>query len=222
MNVFKSAPARRNTMAISVDQRFALLSALGANIDWNSLTTEQVQAGITGDLKRVGRKATLFIQSGFQVQIGEYFHETGEISIQIPALKRPTLKELQSKYDWIKSLERDTSTEEPVTLTLATVLVPDDGNYVDGKEYEKRIALKLNSLLGFQHMMWLIEHSDEFPELKPFLGKIYIDFPGIVVVHRVGGRSVPYCLQSGSRWGDYWNWLSRDFFFSFGRFAFGK
>jgi len=91
-------------MAISVEQRFALLSALGANIDWNALTIEQVQAGITGDLKRVGREATLFIQSGCQVQIGEYFRETGEISIQLPALKRPTFKDIQKKYDYIKSM----------------------------------------------------------------------------------------------------------------------
>lgn len=210
-------------MTISADQRFALLATLGANIDWDSLTTAQVQAGITGngDLKRVGKEATLFIQNGFRVQIGEYFRETGELSIQLPALKRPTLKDLQAKYDWIKSIERDTSTEAPVTLALATVLVPDDGSYIDGKEYEKRIALKHDALLGFQHQQWLLEHQDEFPELKALLGKVYIDFPGLVVVNRVGGRRVPCCGRSGSRWGDVWGWLS-DSFASDGRLAFGK
>jgi hypothetical protein len=168
MNAFKSAPARRNTMAIS-----------------------------------------------------EYFRETGELSIHLPALKRPTLKELQSKYDWIKSIERDTSTEEAVTLTFVTVLVPDDGDAIDGKEYEKRIALKLNSLLGFQHMWYLIEHRDEFPELKPFLGKIYIDFSGIVVVYRVGYRRVPFCHRHGSRWDAHWRWLGGGFGVD-GRVAVGK
>jgi hypothetical protein len=207
-------------MAINVEQRFALLSAFGANIDWNSLTTEQVQAGISNP-QLSGKQATLFIQCGYQVQIGEHFRETGEISIQLPALKRPTLKELQANNDWIKSIERDTSTEEAVTLTFATVLVPDDGSSIDGKEYEKRIALKHNALLGFQHMMWLIEHQDEFPELKPFLGKVYIDFPGIVVVHRDGDRRVPCCAQDGSRWGARWHWLSVRFSVN-GRIAFGK
>jgi hypothetical protein len=154
-------------------------------------------------------------------RFGEYLRETGELSIPMPALKRPTLKELQANNDWIKSIERDTSTEEAVILTLATALVPDDGNSIDGKEYEKRIALKHNSLLGFQHRQWLLEHQDEFPELKALLGKIYIDFPGIVVVNRDGSRGVPYCGRSGSRWDGGWRWLGDEFGVD-GRIAFGK
>jgi len=207
-------------MAISVEQQFAYLAALGANTDWKSLTTQQLQAGMD-DPVALGRSHTLFLQVGCQIQIGKHFRETGEVSIQLPALKRPTLKELQSKYDWIKSIERDTSTEEAVTLTFATVLTPSDGNSIDGREYEKRIALKHDALLGFQHMAWLIEHQDEFPEFKPFLGKIYIDFPGLVVVNRDGDRNLPYCSRDGSRWDDFWDWLGDDFNSS-GRIAFGK
>jgi hypothetical protein len=207
-------------MAINVEQQFAYLAALGANTDWKSLTTQQLQAGMN-DPVALGKQHTLFLQAGCQVQIGEHFRETGEVSIQLPALKRPTFKEIQSKYDWVKSIERDTSTEDAVTLTFATVLVPNDGSSIDGKEYEKRIALKHNSLLGLQLRDWLLEHQDEFPELKLFLGKIYIDFPGIVVVHRVGDRSIPCCGRSGSRWGDSWVWLSHDFHVH-GRIAFGK
>lgn len=209
-----------STSVISVEQRFALLAAMGANIDWDRLTTEQIQAGIENP-QLTGKQATLFIQSGYSVQIGEYFRETGELSIQLPALKRPTLKELQANNHWIKSIERDNSTEAPVTLTLATVLVPDDDGSINGKEYEKRIALKHDSLLGFQHRQWLLEHQDEFPELKALLGKVYIDFPGLVVVRRDGNRSVPYCGQSGSRWVDVWDWLGLEFNSS-GRIAFGK
>jgi hypothetical protein len=209
-----------STSVISVEQRFALLAAMGANIDWDSLTTEQIQAGIKNP-QLTGKQATLFIQSGYSVQIGEYFRETGELSIQLPALKRPTLKELQKNNDWIKSIERDNSTEAPVTLTLATVLVPDDDGSIDGKEYEKRIALKHDSLLGFQHRQWLLEHQDEFPEFMALLGKVYIDFPGLVVVSRGGGRRVPCCDQGGSRWGVSWSWLGVKFS-SYGRVAFGK
>lgn len=151
----------------------------------------------------------------------EFFRETGELSITIPALKRPTLKDLQAKYDWIKSIERDTSTEEAVTLSLATVLAEGSTSSIGGKEYEKRIALKHDVLLGFQHRQWLLEHQDEFPELKSLLGKVYIDFPGLVVVSRDGDRRVPYCRRLGSRWDDSWDWLDNDFD-SDGRVAFGK
>ena len=128
---------------------------------------------------------------------------------------------LQSKYDWVKSIERDTPTEEPVTLSLVTVLAAGSTDFIDGKEYELRIGEHLNSLLGFQHRQWLLEHQAEFPEFMALLGKIYIDFPGIVVVDRDGGRDVPYCDQHGSRWGAYWYWLS-SYFDVRGRIAFGK
>ena len=41
---------------------------------------------------------------------GESFlRNTAELVIRIPALKRPTLAQLQAKYSWIKKIERDTS-----------------------------------------------------------------------------------------------------------------
>jgi hypothetical protein len=206
-------------MAISVEQQFAYLAAVGANTDWRSLTTQQVQAAMK-DPVALGKQHTLFLQAGCRVQVGEYFRETGEISIQIPALKRPTLEYLQAKYG-IKSIERDTSTEEPVTLTFATVLVPDDDGSIDGVEYERRIMLKHDVLLGFQHREYVVEYQDEFPELKPFLGKIYIDFSGIVVVYRDGDRYVPCCHPGGSRWYGSWIWLSGSFNAN-GRLAVGK
>jgi hypothetical protein len=207
-------------MSINVEQQFAYLAAVGANMDWKSLTTQQIQAGMK-DPVALGKQHTLFLQVGCQVQIGEHFRETGEISIQLPALKRPTLEQLQSKYDWIKSIERDTSNEGPVTLSFATILVPDDNGSIGGKEYEKRIAAKHPSLLGFQHRQWLLEHQDEFPEFMALLGKVYIDFPGLVVVRRDGVRNVPYCGRLGSRWGGTWFWLGNRFYV-YGRVAFGK
>ena len=211
-------------MSINVEQRFALLASMGANMDWDSLTTEQVQLGITGDLKRLGKEATLFVQVGFQVQIGEYFRDTGELNIKLPALKRYTLEQLQEKYPGmdIVSVE-DTSTEEEVTLSLATVLVPSDKGSIGGEEYWKRVVAKLSSLLGIQHRDWLIEHQAE-PECQAFmalLGKVWIDFLGTILVDRVGRRYVPCCFQDGSRWSGYWDWLGSDFY-SNARVAFGK
>jgi hypothetical protein len=206
---------------INVDQRFALLAAMGANIDWDLLTTEQVQSGITNS-QLTGKQTTLFIQCGYRVQIGDYFRDTNELSLRIPALKRYTLEQLQEKYPGmdIVSVE-DTSTEEEVTLTLATVLVPDDEGSIDGEEYWKRVVTKLNALLGIQHRDWLIEHQDEFPEFMALLGKVWIDFLGTVVVSRGGFRSVPCATQHGSRWHGRWRWLSL-VFLSRARVAFGK
>jgi hypothetical protein len=155
-----------------------------------------------------------------KVVFTELFRDTNELSIQLPALKRPTFEYLQPQYG-IKSIERDDSTEEPVTLTLATVLAVGSTNAINGKEYEVRIAEHLDSLLGFQHRQWLLEHQDEFPEFMALLGRVYIDFPGLVVVYRDGDRHIPSCRQSGSRWDDCWDWLGGGFHSS-GRVAFGK
>ena len=143
---------------------------------------------------------------------------TNELVIEIPALPRPTLGELQAKYGWIKKIERDTSPTGPVTLVLGTVLPEGETNSIDGAEYERRLAPKQDVLLGFQHRQWLLEHQAEFPGLMTLLGKVYIDFPGLVVVLDDGGRDVPYANRGGRRWGGDWDWLY-DFFGSSGRVA---
>jgi hypothetical protein len=137
--------------------------------------------------------------------------ETGELTINIPALPRPTLAELQAKYNWIRSIERDSSPTEPVTLVLGTVLREDETSAISGPEYERRLQSHHVVLLGFQHRQWLLEHQDEIPALRPLLGTVYIDFPGLVVVDRGGDRSIPYAYQYGERWGDDWRWLVSDF-----------
>lgn len=141
-----------------------------------------------------------------------FLRGTDELTIEIPALKRPSLDELQTQYLclWIKSIERDTSPETPVTLTLATVLKPTEKS-IGGTKYERRLAPIQDVLLGFQHRQWLIAHQDEYPALKALLEKVYIDFPGIVVRSGDGNRSVPYCNRDGRRWRDSWDWLDLSF-----------
>ena len=130
--------------------------------------------------------------------------------IIIPALPRPTLKELQAKYTWIKKIERDTSETKSVELSLISVL-KDGETSIDGKKYEKRLPKKL---LGFQHLEWLVEHQGEFPELLEQAKKEnfwYIDFSGLVVVYEDGDRRVPYGARFGERWGARWHWLDNRF-----------
>jgi len=151
--------------------------------------------------------------------IADQIRETGELTIEIPALPRPTLKEIQKKYSWIRSIERDTSPERPVTLKLATVLCPDQTGSISGTEYERRIAPSLDVALGYQHWQWLLEHQNAHPAFMALLGKLYIDFPGIIVVCKDGNRNVPVCGQCGTHWDDDWSWLGEGMFGSDGRVA---
>lgn len=148
---------------------------------------------------------------GRQEATENFLRDASEFTIEIPALPRPSLEELRKQYPcWVKSIERDTSPEIPVTLTLATVLRPGE-KPIDGTEYERRLAPKWNTLLGIQHWQWLLAHQDEYPSLKPILGKIHIDFPGIVVRDGADNRRIPCCSQSGARWLGYWSWLGLSF-----------
>lgn len=138
----------------------------------------------------------------------DFFRETGEVTIQIPALPRPTIEELQEKFSWIKSIERDTSSVEAIVLNLGTVLCPNEER-IDSTEYERRIAPKLAVSLGYQHARWLVEHQGTFPDFMALLGKIYIDFPGLVVVGVGGDRHFPCLDRDGRRWVLHWLWVGR-------------
>ena len=110
----------------------------------------------------------------------EFPRNTGELTICIPARKRPTLQQLQAKWPWIKKIERDTSPEGPVVFNLATVLRDAAEGSINGPEYERRLASSLSKLLGYQQLAWLVEHQDKYPVFMDLLGKIYVDFWGLV------------------------------------------
>jgi len=133
------------------------------------------------------------------------FRETGELSLALPALPRPTLEEIQERYPSIRSIERDTSPEHPVTLVLVTLLRPKELLVVN-PEYDRRLARLRSSLLGYQHLHWLLEYQAELPSLMALFGKVHIDFPGIRVVHKNGILLAPSCLPSvGGRWYGDWS-----------------
>ncbi len=190
-------------------QHFTLLSTLAANADLGQFSKEQIQVGIS-EPERAGAEFAAFVANGFRVQVEDLFLDTGELTIELPALPRPTLEELQKDWAGIESIERDTSTTEATTLTLFTVLRPTEKDSINGSEYERRIAVRQNSLLGYQHRNWVIEHQDE-PALKELLGKIYIDFPALIVVDSSGSQNFPYANDNGKRWNPNWNWVSNDF-----------
>ena len=152
-----------------------------------------------------------------EIKMLDCFRETGELTgtnaITIPVLPRPTPKALRSKYDWIREkdgIEADTSPTDAVTLALGVVLRPKESS-INGQEYERR-RLSLPGLLGYQQAAWLVENQDD-PKLAAFkalCGKIYIDFPGLVVVDADGRRLFPDLDELGGRWDLCWSWTGHD------------
>jgi hypothetical protein len=138
--------------------------------------------------------------------------ETGELAIEFPPLRRPTFTEIRKKYPWVISIERDTTNEGPVTLSLATVLqLEERASSISGVEYENRLASTLDVSLGYQHLRWLLNHQYKYPDFKALLGKVYIDFPGIVVLDADGSRRIPYCSRTDVPWRARWHWLGVGF-----------
>jgi hypothetical protein len=126
----------------------------------------------------------------------DYLRLTGEVSIRIPALPRPTLYELQEHCSWIKAIEEDISPEESVIFALATVLRKNEVR-IGGELLMLRLASRPKSLLGYQHFRWLLDHETEYPALMALLGKVYIDFLGIIVLDARGIRHFACCRMGG-------------------------
>ena len=150
-----------------------------------------------------------------KISVVDFFRETGELTLQIPALPRPTLKELRRDFSWIKSIERDTSPTEAVTLKLGTVLRPSESR-VSGAERECRIAESFSSLtdfLGYQQLKWLADNQDEQHAFKALVGKIFIEGPGIIVLHAEDGRRKLPFLNGSERWrlDPNWEWIEHVF-----------
>jgi len=192
---------------ISLEQRFRVLTALGENTDWDSLNPESLNnAVVIGPAaQEAGRQFTQFLSAGAKVQIQNFFRLVEDLSILIPSLPRPTLEELQSKFDWIKKIERDASPTGAVQLRLGTVLGSDE-EAISGKEYERRRVPLAGHLHGYQQLVWLVEHQDEHPNFKALPGQIYIDGPGLIVVGADGRRRFPYLRQGDERWDLRWGW----------------
>ncbi len=150
--------------------------------------------------------STISVDQRFAMQVGDFFRETGEFTVTIPALAQPTLEEL-TKFR-IREIECDISPIEAVTLKLGTVLLPDEDR-IGGDEYKQR-RISLAGQFGYQQLNWLMEHQDEHPAFRALLGKIYIDGTGIIVVDAHGYRCFPSLNRHGGRWYLSWAWLEHD------------
>ncbi|MDE2079667.1 MAG: hypothetical protein KGI73_04790 [Patescibacteria group bacterium] len=204
---------------ITVNQRFSSLATLGENTNWDSLTPEEVQVCMSSasEMQRAGVEYTKFVKQGYrsQIQMVDLFHDTGELSIPIPALPRPTLDELRSKFPWIRKengIDRDDSATEAGILRLGSVLIPGEEESLDGERYERRLIVpRTKGLLdGYQQGVWLVKHQDEFPAFMALCGKVYIDLPGLIVVDEDGDWRVFSLRRGGERWRLRWRDLSLD------------
>ncbi len=141
--------------------------------------------------------------------VGDYFRETGELKIQIPAIPRPTLEELQRKYSWIKAIEFDNSPTEPVTLVLGTVFRSDE-NSINGREYEYRLR-SVEGKFGYQQGLYLAKNQLVYPNFQKMRGKIYIDLPGLMVLNDGDSRRFPCLDGHGLLWVLRWPWIDSNF-----------
>lgn len=198
---------------INVRQMFSSFATLGENTRWEDLTPAEVQVCMSSasEMQRAGAEYTTFVKNGYrsQIQVVDLFRDMGELTISIPALPRPTLNELRKKFPEIRKengIKRDDSPTTPVTLHLASVLIPGEEECIEGEKYERRLLVPRMQglLLGYQQAVWLVEHQDEFPALMALREWVCIDFPGLIVVDE-GGRRCVFCLGFG---GKFWH-LSR-------------
>lgn len=136
---------------------------------------------------------------------GNFFLETGEFTVGIPALPQPTLADIQAEWPNIKAIESDASPTKAVTLRLGTVLRPDEPN-INGPEYERRF-LTVPERFGLQQGLWLRDHQDDHPAFKALLRQIHIDLTALIVVDEDGRRGFPFLGEYGARWGVDWYWV---------------
>lgn len=158
----------------------------------------------------------------FLVDPPSYIRDTGEITLEIPALPRPTLEELKvidrpeityfpKHPPVINMIASDTSPVEAVTFKLGSALAPGE-EFIDDEDVDFRIGPNRDKLLGFQHAIWLVQHQDELPGLMALASKpINFKFPGIMTRKKENGiRSYPFLRRRWRgkqiRWTVCWGW----------------
>ncbi len=152
----------------------------------------------------------IFLNS-FMEKYAAILRDTGELRIKIPALPHPTLKEIQQKSSWIRSISYDRSPTKAVTFNTGTILLPNEDR-VSRYEFENRMASsKPNLILGYQQAIWLIENQDELPEFKKLLCKIHIYFSGLAAIDDRDGLVVPCLKELDERWSLFWGLYGDDF-----------
>lgn len=139
------------------------------------------------------------------------------VVFKIPALKRPSFRDVKASLGNIRSIERDDSAEGEVVVRLATVLKSTEEK-IAGTDYERRLTVLRadGGLLGFQHWQWFLKNWNK-PEaipnekvratLKDLIGKVYIEFSGIVVADAFSYRFIPYADDDNQRWCGHWCWI---------------
>jgi len=134
---------------------------------------------------------------------GINIRETGELTIDLPALSRPEPSELLRPDRWLNSVAWDTSPIAPVTLVLVTALQPYEGT-IKGPELKQRLTRIQSRLLGFQHQQWLLEHQNKYPALRELFDTVHIIFPGVAVQNEDGHCFVPCCVAGSKQWMGLW------------------
>lgn len=131
------------------------------------------------------------------------------LNIKVPALKRLSKKKILELYPWATEI-KDTSTEKAGYLNLAMIQNKEDEGYVSGDEVQKRLKDSKHQFPGLQHMLWLQERREKYPELKKVMqGKDvwWIFFQGTHLRDSYGFWDVPCASWEGARWDRGAIWL---------------
>lgn len=129
------------------------------------------------------------------------------LTLQIPALPKPTIGEIQKDYPWAKSIVWDSSPTCPITLELGTVLRRGESS-IDGLEYRERIFPVANWLLGYQHRKWLkacLAPASSF--VAKYFEEGHIDFPGFCLRDEAGRENISCVGKNEARWHRRFGWV---------------
>lgn len=132
--------------------------------------------------------------------------------IQIPALPRFTIEGLKKETGFPKiqpddrqheaSIWKNTSPESPITLCLLNFLEEKE-NFIRPRAIGERMEPYKDSLLGYQHVKWLVDNQKNIPQLKGLRALIY--FPGTEIILESGHQVIP-CMQHDANfvWSVFW------------------
>ncbi|MDP2629590.1 MAG: hypothetical protein Q8P45_02725 [Candidatus Harrisonbacteria bacterium] len=120
----------------------------------------------------------------------------GSREIIVPALPRPTLRQIQEDFPFVKDILSDDSPQGPLTVRLFSLFDGQNDEEMSGAQYEFLLRPHRGKLLGFQHAAWLARNRKHFPELEKLLLQVSVDFAGI----RLSAFGEPRVLYLASGW----------------------
>ncbi len=114
------------------------------------------------------------------------------LTVTIPALPKPSIEEVRGRWSWIDHIAIDASTTSEVTVDFSQTVVVDK----IGEQYDLS-GLKLVGNLGYQHGLWIMQHSEYWPRLLKFFANVSLVLKGQVLRNPDGFSSPVLIIDNG-------------------------